>query len=233
MQASELITQIRSELVEPIAGFWTETELLGWINRAESDFVNRTRILEDKDTTSTIQGITEYPLPSNCLSIRGVLYNELSSSNSPNWIRLIPTNLEKTMQQAPNFLSTDVNAQNIPRSYMVWGRSLIVYPTPNLTGSDNLVLYYKAKPIPLQYVTDQLNLDDSLREAVIAYVLWKAWQKGKEGDEADKQAMIYESYVKQGLRWVKKQSGDQRYRIDISSPTPFEGPFENRFNPLQ
>jgi hypothetical protein len=233
MQASELITQIRSELVEPIAGFWTDAELLGWINRAEADFVNRTRILDDRDYTSTIQGVTEYPLPSNCLSIRGVMYNRALATETPDWTRLVPSNLEKTMQQTPNFPNLDVNAQNDPGAYMVWGRTLIVFPTPKRTQSDNIILYYKAKPIPLAYVTDQINLDDSLREAIIAYVLWKALKKGQEDEKAIEQAQIYEVYVKQGLRWTKKQSGDQRYRIDIVSPTPFEGPFDSRFNPLQ
>jgi hypothetical protein len=232
MQASELITSIRSELVEPIAGFWTDAELLGWINRAESDFVNRTRILDDKDSTSTIQGVTEYPLPSNCLSVRGVMYNRALATENPDWVRLSPSNLEKSMQQTPNFPNISSNNQAMPSSYIIWGRTMILYPTPDRTQSDNIILYYKAKPIPLAYVTDQINLDDSLREAIISYVLWKAWKKGQEDEKAIEQAQYYEMYVKHGLRWVKKQSGDQRYKLDISSPIPFEGPFDNRFNPL-
>lgn len=233
MQASQLITQIRSELVEPIAGFWTDAELLGWLNRAETDFVNKTRILDDRDYTSTQQGITEYPLPSNCLSVRGVMYNRALATDTPDWTRLVPSNLEKKMQQSPNFPNTDTTTQNEPGSYMIWGRTLILWPTPDRTQSDNIILYYKAKPIPLVSVTDQINLDDSLQEAIIAYVLWKAWKKGQEDDKGTEQMQIYDSYVKQGLRWVKKQSGDQRYRIDISSPTPFDGPYDSRFNPLQ
>lgn len=232
MQAQELITSIRSELVEPVAGFWTDVELLSWINRAESDFVNRTRILDDRDYTSTIAGVTEYPLPSNCLSIRGVMFNRAAVGDTPDWVRLMPSNLEKTMQQTPNFPSLDTSTRTDPRAYMVWGRTLILQPAPDVDKSDSIIMYYKAKPIPLAYVTDQINLDDSLQEAIIAYVLWKAWKKGNEDEKALEQATIYEAYIRQGLRWVKKQSGDQRYRIDISSPTPFEGPFDSRYNPL-
>lgn len=231
MLASELLTQIRSTLVEPVAGFWTDTELLGWLTRAEADYNNRTRILEDVDTSSTVQGINKYVLPSNCLSIRAVSYNDPSNS-TPNWKRLVPSNLEKMYQQNPNFMDTSTASQGQPRAYMIWDRTLYIFPTPDSSGSGNLMLWYKSKPSPITATSSPLHLDDSLREALIAYVLWKAWEKERESDKADEQQQIYENYVKHGLRWQKKQSGDQRNRIDIVSPNAFEGPFGNTFNPL-
>lgn len=234
MQANEIITQVRLALVEPVAGFWTDTELLGWINRAESDFCNKTRMFDDDDTSSTQAGINEYPLPSNCLSVRAVMYNDKTdATQTDNWIRLSPSNLEKTLQQSPNFLATSSNTQGPPRQYMIWGRTLYLFPCPSSAAvTDNLKIFFKAKPTPLAAASEQLNVDDSLREAIISYVLWKAWEKEQELEKSETQRQIYEAYVKQGLRWQKKQSGDQRYRLDISSPTPFEGPYDTRYNPL-
>jgi hypothetical protein len=233
MIASEIISDVRLALVEPVAGFWTDAELLGWINRAESDFVNRTRILEDKDFTSTQLGVNQYPLPSNCLSVRAVMVNIATAGQNANWVRIKPSNLEKFMQETPNFLAVETDQQNDPRAYMIWGRTFFLFPVPKVDGSSNVVLFYKAKPIPLTTVGQSLNLDDSLREAVIAFVLSKAWQKENEDEKKMEQAQIYEGYVRQGLRWQKKQSGDQRNRLDISSPTPFDGPYDTRYNPLQ
>ena len=45
MQASEIISDCRFELLEPIPGFWTDAELLNQINKAQQDYVNQTRIL--------------------------------------------------------------------------------------------------------------------------------------------------------------------------------------------
>lgn len=232
MLASDIIANVRSTLVEPVAGFWTDAELLNWLKRAENDYVNKTRILDDKEFTSTIAGVNEYPLPSNCLSVRGILLNDNNGIGDPNWIRLSPTNLEKSMQEFPNFTSVASNQQGSPRRYLVWGRSLYLFPTPDAAGSSNIMMFFKAKPIPQNTINDPLNIDDSLADGVIAFILWKAYEKENEPEKAEIQRQIYELYVKQGLRWAKRQSGDQRYKLDISSPIPFEGPFDNRYNPL-
>lgn len=243
MTTADIIAQIRSALVEPVEGFWTDEELIRWMNRGQSDFVNRTRCLEDKDVSTTEGGVGIYPLPSNCLSVSAIFINtaqrtETTPNPAPNWQRLIPTNLEKNAQQAPNFTSTNSSQTGDPSSYMIWGRSLYLFPVPRtpvlpqLAPSDNLLLFFKSKPLDIESSNQPLGLDDSLHEALIAYVLWRAYEKEKEFEQAVYQRSIYEGYIQQGLRWVKKQSGDQKYKIDIQSPTPFNGPFDNRFNPL-
>lgn len=230
MLANEIASAVRSALVEPVAGFFTDNELLSWLKRAENDYANRTRVLDDKAFTSTIAGVNEYPLPANCLSVRGVLIN--TGSSAPDWRRMVPSNLEKSMQEVPNFPSLDSDQRGDPRRYLVWGRTLFIFPTPKESGSSNIMMFYKSKPIPQLTLNDPINVDDTLAEGIIAYILWKAHEKENEGDKAEVQRQIYELYVKQGLRWAKKQSGDQRYKLDIASSTPFEGPFDGRFNPL-
>lgn len=242
MTTVEMLSQIRSELVEPVQGFWTDEELLLWLNRAQIDFTNKTRILEDKEMTSTEGGVGVYPLPSNCLSVRAIFINlaqptESSPTPAPNWQRLIPTNLEKNAQQAPNFTSTDSSQTGDPSSYMIWGRDLYLFPvprtvtSPNIQPTENLLMFFKAKPLDIT-TSNQPTIDDSLQDGLIAYVLWKAYAKEKEKESAAEQFTLYQSYINQGRSWVKKQSGDQKYKIDIQSPTPFNGPFDNRFNPL-
>lgn len=232
MTTQDMIDQIRSALVEPVAGFWSDDEILLWINRSVSDFANRTRILEDKDYTSTQAGVPEYALPANCLSVKAVFINTATIGQSASWRRVRPTNLEKMAQETPNFLSNDSNTNSSPLTYSIWGRTLILNPTPAEDGSDNIAMFYKAKPISILNASQQVDLDDSLHEAVIAYVLWRAYEKEKEYEQATWQREIYEGYIKHGLRWQKKQSGDQRYRLDIDSPISMDGYSNNEFNPL-
>lgn len=232
MQAQTLITDIRRELVEISASYWTDAELLRHINRAELDFVNRTRILEDTATLSLTQGRLDYSLPSNWLSARAVFIKIVNTQdNTFRWKRLYPTNLEKNAQQSPNFYNTETTNQGKPARYWIWGRSLWLDRAPDAEHATTLLLFYKSKPIALTSVTDSINLDDSLAEAITAYVLWKAWAKEQEFDRADAQQLTYDRYVAEGRRWVKKQSGDQRNRIDIDSPVPFDGD-SSESNPL-
>lgn len=232
MQAQTLITDVRRELVEISASYWTDAELLRHINRAELDFTNKTRILEDTAQLSLTQGRLDYPLPSNWLSAKAVFFKVVDPATGAfRWKRLYPSNLEKTAQQSPNFMNTGTTNQGSPQRYWVWGRSLWLDRAPDADNSTTLLLFFKSKPVPLTLVTQQLNLDDSLSEAITAYILWKAWAKEQEFDRADAQQLTYDRYVAEGRRWVKKQSGDQRNRIDIDTPLPFDGG-SSESNPL-
>lgn len=232
MQAQTLITDVRRELVEISASYWTDAELLRHINRAELDYTNKTRILEDTASLSLTQGRLDYPLPENWLSARAVFFKVTDPiTGTFRWKRIYPTNLEKMGQQRPDFSSTGSTAQGTPNRYWIWGRSLWLDRAPDADNSTTLLLFFKSKPIPLTFVTDSLNLDDSLSEAITAYILWKAWAKEQEFDRADAQQLTYDRYVAEGRRWVKKQSGDQRNRIDIDTPIPFDGA-SSESNPL-
>lgn len=226
MQAQELITRVRQELVESVGSFWSDTELLNLLVKGERDFVNRTRILEDRATLDIVAGQSRYPLPANWLSARAVFYNDKQnvSTNPDRWRRLRPSNLEKRAQENQNFLSTETAARGTPHTYWIWGREIIIEPVPLYSGSADLVLFFKSKPISLTVSTQQINIDDSLSDGLEAYMLWKAWKKEKEPDLADEARDEYQAFVQQGLRFVKKQSGDQRFRIDIESAEPLSGP---------
>lgn len=233
MQAQIILTDVRREILETSAAFWSDAEFLRSLNRAELDFANKTRILEDTASLSLTQGRLDYPLPSNWMSAKAVFIKIVQTDGSYRWRRLYPSNLEKTAQQSPNFLNTETTNQGKPSRYWVWGRSLWLDKAPDATYATTLMLFYKSKPIPLTSFTQEINLDDSLSEAITAYILWKAWKKEKETDLADEQFTIYNQYVAEGRKWVKKQSGDQRNRIDIDSPISFDGESDyNVSNPL-
>ena len=126
---------------------------------------------------------------------------------------------------------TTMDNQGTPQRYWIWNRSLWLDRAPDADNDTTLLLFFKSKPIPLTDATQSINLDDSLSEAITAYVLWKAWKKEKETDLADENQITYNQYIAEGRKFVKKQSGDQRNRIDIDSPLPFEGS-SNMSDPL-
>lgn len=225
MQAQELIDRVRQELVETVGSFWGDPELLNLLRKGERDFVNKTRILEDRATLDLVAGQSRYPLPANWLSAKAVFVNTKENpTDADRWRRLVPSNLEKRAQENPNFLSAATEARGTPGTYWIWGREIIIEPAPLVSGSANLVLFFKSKPIPVTLATQQINVDDSLSDGLEAYMLWKAWKKEKELDLADEAREEYLSFIRQGLRFVKKQSGDQRFRLDIVSSDPLEGP---------
>jgi hypothetical protein len=221
MKVSEIILDVRRELLESSAAFWSDAEILRHVNRAEMDYVNKTRILEDKAQLSLIAGKINYPLPSNWLSSRAVFL--LASDGS--WRRLNPSNLEKTSQESMNFLDASEENRGTPSKYWIWSNELWLDRAPNDETATSLMLFYKSEPIPLENTNQSVNLPDSLSEAATEYVLWKARKKAGEGDRADEHKLEYDRYVLEGRRFVKKQLGDGKYQIDIMSRQSFDGSF--------
>ena len=226
MQAQTILTDVRRELVETSAQYWSDAELLRHLNRAELDFVNKTRILEDTAQLALTQGRIDYPLPQNWLSARAVFFKIVNSDGTFRWKRIYPSNLEKTAQQSPNFRNTETDNQGTPQRYWIWGHNLWLDKAPSAESATYLLLFFKSKPISLTSASQNINLDDSLSEALTAYILSKAWAKEQEFDRADAQQLVYDRYIAEGRKWVKKQSGDQRNRIDIDSPVPFDGEYD-------
>lgn len=220
MQAQTIINQVRRELVETVGSFWSDAEILDLINRAERDLNNKIRILEDRAQITLVIGQKNYPLPLNWISARALfLNNEADSVKS--WSRLRPSNLEKIAQEKPNFLSTETDTLGVPTEYWIWGREIYFQAAPK--SAYTVVMFYKSKPITLTLATQELNIDDSLADGITAYCLWKAWSKEKEFDLAASAQEEYNSFVREGRRFVKKQSGDQKFRLDIESGVPFTG----------
>jgi hypothetical protein len=97
-------------------------------------------------------------------------------------------------------------------------------PSPDAQSANTAYLFYKAKPIVVTNPDEQsISIDDSLSEALIAYVLWKAWTKENEQDRAEYNRKLYYECIGEGRRWLKKKSGDARNKIDIDSPISFTG----------
>jgi hypothetical protein len=224
MLASDIILDVRRELLEISGAFWSDLELLRHLNRAERDFVNRTRVLEDTAFLTTTIGVMDYQLPANWVSAKLVLYNAKDKvTDDDAWKRLNATSLEKMGQERPNFLATETvtNLQATPEKYFIWNKRIYLYPAPRDSKDGDLHLFYKSKPIEILDPSQSISVDDSLAEALNAYILWKAWSKSKETSLAEEQKQIYAGYIGEGRRWAKRRSGDQRNKFDIISPTGF------------
>lgn len=232
MLVSDILTDVRNELKETAPAFWSDEELIRWINRAVQDYSDRTRILQDKAFLSLEEGRSAYPLPSNWISARLVMHKQVVDGVA-NYRRVYPTNIEKETQENPQFMDTTSDRLDRPARYFIWDNEINVIPAPNadnISDSD-LILWYVATPVTLTNTNQTIPIPDSLCDGIVAYVLWKAWKKEEEGELAEEQKQTYFDYVRQGLRFVKRRVGDERKMIDIESNVGFRQQV-NPFDPL-
>lgn len=238
MTGQDIVNACRAEVIEPNPAFFTQTTLLLWINNAQKNYVRRTRCLQNFATTSTVQGQADYPMPVDWLASEKVFWNDISLTGISNWRPLTPTSVEKMAQESPNFLSTDSSMQGKPQKYYIVNQTLFIYPKPQVSGSNDIFMFYESKPITLLALTDSLSLDDSLSDGIEAYVLWKLWKMDQEKDLSDEQLQRFKDEIGQGLKWKKQRVLDGKWKIDIESFMPFNyssvngSAFNNQINPL-
>jgi hypothetical protein len=232
-------------VIEPNPAFFTDPTLLMWINRAQSDFVRRTRCYQSYAFMSSKQGLKKYPMPANWLASEKIFWNN-PAQGIPNWVPLTPTSLEKMAQENPNWLSDNSAMWGTIQQYFIQNRDLYVFPANLADGENDIFMFFEAKPIPLLTLDDQICIDDSLTPAIEDFCLWKMWKMDQENELAEEYRVRYEGptpggsggEIGLGLKWKKQRVLDGKWKIDIQSFQPFNyssvngSAFNNQINPL-
>lgn len=218
---NQIVSDLRSEILEPSPTFFSNTRMLTLINLAQNEYVRKTRVLQSFAFTSTIQGQADYPMPADWLGSEKVFYNATTDGVTPNWRVLDPTNLEKLGQEHSNFLSTATSMQGAPRLCYVIGTTLYLFPRPATSGTNDLFLFYESKPTQLLTLNDSLSIDDSLYPGVRAYVLAKLWKQDSEDAKAKEEMDNFRLEIGEGRKWKNKRILDGKWKLDIQSYIPF------------
>jgi len=218
---AQLVADCRAEVIEPNPAFFSDTRMLGLVNLAQQEYVRKTRCLQNFAFTSTVQGIQIYPMPSDWLGSEVIFWQDQTNVLSPMWRRLRPTTLEKMAQESPNFLSNDPNMQGKPLKYFIIGTNLYIYPKPQLSGSNDIFMYYQSRETTLTDLSQPLSVDDSLAPGLRAYVLWKMWKQDQEDALAEEQHKLFMEEIGWGIKWRNQRILDLKRKLDIESYMPF------------
>lgn len=216
----DIVTDVRAEVIEPSPTFFSNARMLALINLAQKEYVRKTRCLQNFAWTSTVQGESAYPMPQDWLGSECIFWNDVVEGRS-NWRRVMPTSLEKMAQETPNFLSSDSQMLGKPQKYYIVGSTLYLFPRPELSGSNDIFMYYQSREIPLQTLNDPLSVDDSLAPGLRAYVLWKLWKQDQENELGEEQHQLFNEEIGFGIKWRNQRILDLKRKIDIESYQPY------------
>lgn len=221
---------VRGQLLEPVAGFFTDAELLAAINAGEADFLGWVNSKDGTKTTNTVAGKQVYDMPGGIQAIKEAFINVPNADGTDNWLRLEPITLDKITQEHPNWMSTSAGDRDDPVRFMLFEESLWLHPVP-LTSGQEIKLFLTTGADPLESLNDFLNIDDTLVDGLKSYVLWQAWMKDKEPERAAVEKANYQAYLGKGRRFYARRVSGLRRSIDLDSSRPYTRGTGN--NPLQ
>lgn len=186
LTGANIISRVQDTLQDTTSVRWPEAELLRYINDAQREIVN---FRPDASAThANIQLITgtEQDLPSGGLRLIKVTRNmsgTASSSTGGRAIRIVDVDILNT--QEPDWhnpsVSGDAAHTTIAKHYVFDNddpRKFYVYP--GVAGNSYVEIVYSAAPTDLGSTSATISVDDIFGNAIIDFVLYRAYMKDAE-----------------------------------------------------
>lgn len=130
--ASTIITNARYYLGEATADYWSDAELLVYLNKGTLDIVSRTRALESSASIDLVSDTTEYTVTPDYIDITTVIYN--NASGDP--IGLIHKNPQSVGRLSPG----------VPTYWYEWAGKVGIFPALSARTTETVSVYYVSRP---------------------------------------------------------------------------------------
>lgn len=186
LTGTNLLSRIKDILQDTTSVRWPEAEILRYINDAQREIVNyRPESSAKTDNVQLVAG-TKQALPSDGLRLIKVTRNMNGSSSSATGKRAIRiVNVDILNTQEPDWndptVSGDAQHGTVVKHYIFDEddpKNYYVYPGVN--GNAYVEIVYSKIPTDLSSASSNLDIDDIYGNAVIDYVLFRAYQKDSE-----------------------------------------------------
>ena len=210
LTGTNLLSRIKDILQDTTSVRWPEAEILRYINDAQREIVNyRPESSAKTDNVQLVAG-TKQALPSDGLRLIKVTRNMNGSSSSATGKRAIRiVNVDILNTQEPDWndptVSGDAQHGTVVKHYIFDEddpKNYYVYPGVN--GNAYVEIVYSKTPTDLSSASSNLDIDDIYANAVIDYVLFRAYQKDSEyaGNEQRAQThyQLFLNCIGQGMQ---------------------------------
>ena len=208
LTGANLLSRIKDTLQDTTSVRWPEAELIRYINDAQREIVNFRP--ESSATTTNVQLTTgtKQSLPSAGLRLIKVVRNMSAAGGSATGkraIRIVNPDILNT--QEPDWhdptVSGDAAHTTIVKHYMFDEddpRNYYVYP--GVAGNAFVEVVYSASPTDLTATSSTIGVDDIYANAIIDFVLYRAYMKDAEyagnAQRAQNHYQLFTSSIGQG-----------------------------------
>lgn len=183
----EALSSVRSRIDEQNVGFWTDAELIRWINEGQRDVARRVEVLQVFNTTvAAVAGTAKYTLPANVIRVHRVDFVPTGSTQIYHMESRVYDEMDQVWGINPS------TQRSYPDFYVIWGvpggtgLQMQVYPVPSSAGQ--FQIYYYRLPVDVVNVGDTLDIPEGWQDLVYLYAEYCAkrklrdstWQEAKQ-----------------------------------------------------
>ncbi len=212
LTGTNLLSRIEDILQDTTSVRWPEAELLRYINDAQREIVNyRPESSAKTDNVQLVAG-TKQTLPADGLRLIKVTRNMSDTSGGATGKRAVRiVNVDILNTQEPDWNDPNVSGdaahgtvvkhyifdEDDPKNYYVY---------PGVSGNAYLEIVYSKIPTDLSSASSNLDIDDVYGNAVIDYVLFRAYQKDSEyAGNAQRSQIHYQLFLQCIMQGMQAQ----------------------------
>ena len=234
LTGTNLLSSIEDILQDTTSVRWPEAELLRYINDAQREIVNyRPEASAKTDNVQLVTG-TKQALPTEGLRLIKVTRNMSDASGGASGKRAVRiVNVDILNTQEPDWndptVSGDAAHGTVVKHYIFDEddpKNFYVYP--GVAGNAYVEIVYSKAPTDLSSGSSNLDIDDIYGNAVIDYVLFRAYQKDSEyAGNAQRSQTHYQLFINcvaQGLQAQELLSPNNDRTSNIGAALPMMPP---------
>lgn len=204
---TQIDTEARELLQDGGTVHWSAAGMIQWINAAVRDVITHKPKANTVTGNLTLTaGTTMQSLPATVIALVGILSNMGTSGTDPG--RAVTLTSAERMDAARPIWRSDTGSA--VKHYMVDDRdksSYEVWPAPD--SALKVLARTCNHPTDIAALTETLSIDDSYRNALVHYVLFKAYaQDAEDSINASLSAAHYAIYAQTIGLQVKKQKAE-------------------------
>ena len=169
LTVQDFITRVSRQFGDEAQAQVTTDDITNWINDAVREIVAQNNLLQKQASANTVVGQSQYSLPDDVLRFRRVAYNGIS---------LRPITIEEADELIPDHSET--TAQGLPTGtsthYWIFAGQINLYPTPDQSVTNGLILYYTKLPTPVVATTDIPETPAEYDNRILEFCLGQAFE---------------------------------------------------------
>jgi hypothetical protein len=209
--AQEVVDRVKRTFGDESGAQLTESDIFHWINDAQREVVIQNESLLEKITTiDVVENQDEYAYPDDLLVPRSIRFKD---NDMESYARLEHRNLQEFDTFVNGWDGTYYGARR-PMIYTVYGETFFLFPRPAHSTIDGLKLLYSRKPLPIDSGMTPLDLPTLYFNAVVKYVLAKAYEMDEDYESSTFQQTFFDNDVNT-LR-NREKIGNQEFYASIS-----------------
>ena len=175
---SDVISRAQDVLVDTGAVRWTSAELIRWVNDAQREIATVQPHANAKIANVTLVAGTKQALPAGAITLIRVTRNMgvggAASAEAPRLVMQTTMDLHRPAWHADTATLLVKNYMHDPRL----PRQFYVYPA--MSGATVVECEYAVIPAAVAATTDPITLDDFYLNAIVDFVLYRAFSKDLE-----------------------------------------------------